>query len=268
MKCVPEHRRDQTVAFRPMDLSERGAGIGRHPWEIERFHAYRRILADHGALSATRILDVGSGDGWFSESLLGDLPPDAEVSCWDVNYTAAELESDDPRVTRTTEPPTGTFDLALVLDVLEHVENPGALIDDALRRVLPPGTPVLIAVPAHPALFSSHDVALGHHRRYRRSELLAEVDGFVDVIESGPLFVSLLAPRAATVACERLRGRRSRDNSPPASTGIGRWDGGPVVTRAVQTALAADARLSRWGPMHRLPGLSAWVFGRVRSRST
>jgi SAM-dependent methyltransferase len=247
-----------------MDLSERGAGERRHPWEIERFRAYRDILADHGALSARRVLDVGAGDGWFAEELHDDLPRDATVFCWDVNYSESEPPSTDPRITRSVDPPAGEFDLALVLDVLEHVDDPVGLIDRALRPVLPPGTPVLFAVPAHPALFSSHDVELGHHRRYRRRELRSEIAGLVDIVEEGPLFVSLIAPRAVGVSVERLRARLG-NGSEPDTHGIGSWHGGTVVTKAVSAVLAADARATRWGPARRLPGLSTWAFGRVKA---
>ena len=82
-----------------MDLSERGTATGRHPWEIERFRAYRRVLSDHGALAARRVLDVGAGDGWFSQTLLADLPDVEQVVCWDINYNELELTTDDPHVT-------------------------------------------------------------------------------------------------------------------------------------------------------------------------
>lgn len=251
-----------------MDLSERsaatlGAATRRHPWEIERFRAYRRILADHGALDSRRVLDVGAGDGWFSESLLESLADDAEVYCWDTNYASVDLAVTDPRVTRSVEPPSGTFDLALVLDVLEHVGDPSRLIDESLRPVLPPGTPVLVAVPAHQWLFSRHDVALGHHRRYRRSELRDQVTPWLELVEEGPLFVSLIPPRAAAVCLERLRGAAT-----DADVGVGSWNGGPLLTRSIRSVLAADARLTRRGPARRLPGLSTWLFGRVAGAST
>ena len=88
----------ETVASAPMDLSERGSATARHPWEIERFRAYRNVLRDHGALGARRVLDVGAGDGWFSESLLAELPDVEQIVCWDINYNELELATDDPRL--------------------------------------------------------------------------------------------------------------------------------------------------------------------------
>lgn len=244
-----------------MDLSERGTAVRRHPWEIERFEAYRRVLADHGALGARRVLDVGAGDGWFSEMLLDSLPAVEQVVCWDVNYHELEIATDDPRLERTTRAPSGEFDLVLVLDVLEHIELPRAFVDEQLRPLTTAGAHVLVAVPAHPRLFGAHDRALGHHRRYRPRDLLAEVSGWIDVIEHGPLFVSLVPPRAVSVAAERLRGPR-----PDAAHGVGGWKGGTALTTAVRTVLGGDARLTRrLGAVGRhLPGLSTWVYGVAR----
>jgi SAM-dependent methyltransferase len=243
-----------------MDLSERGDATGRHPWEIERLAAYRRVLADHGALGARRVLDVGAGDGWFSESLLPSLAQADEVVCWDINYNELELGTDDPRLTRTTVAPAPGFDLVLVLDVLEHIDDPVAFVDTELRPLAQPGTAVLFAVPAHPALFGDHDRALGHCRRYRRAELLEQVGAWVDVVEHGPLFASLVPLRAASVLAERIR------RSDTGEHGVGTWNGGPSLTRLVGGVLAADATLTRrLGRAGRaIPGLSHWAFGYVR----
>jgi hypothetical protein len=255
-------------SLQPMDLTERGDGVVRHPWEVQRFEAYRRILADHGALSAHRVLDVGAGDGWFSHRLTEHLPADAEIVCWDVNYDDDDLAADNdlepsnPSVVRTRERPSAGYDLVLLLDVLEHIEDPVSFIETVLAPLTDAGTPVLVAVPAHQRLFSSHDEALGHFRRYRRGELTGQLDPWIETVEDGSLFTSLLLPRAVSVAVERVRPR-------PASidrSGVGAWSGGPIITASVNRALAADARCSRAVRRAgiRLPGLSNWVFGVVR----
>lgn len=252
-----------------MDLSERGTATGRHPWEIERFRAYRRILADHGALAARRVLDVGAGDGWFSQSLLADLPNAEQVVCWDINYNELELTTDDPRLVRTAAPPDPGFDLVLVLDVLEHIADPSQFLEHELQPLTAPGTPALVAVPAHPGLFGDHDRALGHHRRYTPDRLLTEVAPWIDVLEHGPLFPSLVAPRAAAVAVERARARlrgNSDGRANGGTHGVGQWHHGPVLTGVMRSALAVDAgttrRFARIG--RHLTGLSHWVFGTTR----
>jgi SAM-dependent methyltransferase len=260
-----------------MDLTERGDGSVRHPWEVQRFEAYRRILVDHGALNAHRVLDVGAGDGWFSDRLAEHLPAGAEIVCWDVNYDDDDLDDlddldagrsvDEPtsttrRVIRTRERPDPGYDLVLLLDVIEHIEDPVGFIESALAPLTHTGTAVLVAVPAHRRLFGAHDVALGHFRRYGRRELAAQLDPWIRTVEDGSLFTGLLLPRALSVGLERVRPRRAEGDR----HGVGAWSGGPLVTGSVNRVLAADARLGRAARRVglRLPGLSNWVYGVVR----
>lgn len=254
----------QTVTSAAMDLSERWSATARHPWEIERYRAYRNVLARHGALSARRVLDVGAGDGWFAERLLADLPHIEQVVCWDPHYGDADLTTDDPRLTRTRSAPTPGFDLVLVLDVLEHIDDAVAFIDGELARLTEAGTPALVAVPAHPRLFSNHDRALGHHRRYSRAEFLGQIANWLDVVDHGPLFTGLIPLRAAAVAVERTR-RRAGEVAAQ-SHGVGRWQHGRALTALVRAPLATDSAITRrLGPLRsRVTGLSHWAYGYTR----
>ena len=208
------------------------------------------------------VLDVGAGDGWFSESLLASLPDAEQVVCWDINYNELDLTSDDQRLVRTAAAPTPGFDLVLLLDVLEHIDDPVRFIEAQLHPLTIPGTAVLVAVPAHPNLFGDHDRALGHHRRYTAERLLGEVSPWIQVVDHGPLFVSLVAPRAAGVAVERLRARVRPDGDEP-THGVGEWHHGPAMTKALCAVLAADSRATRRLGRHgrRLTGLSHWAYG-------
>lgn len=62
------------------------------------------------------------------------------------------------------------YDLIVLLDVLEHIENDTAALSAAAAR-LAPGGHVLLTVPAFPRLWSAHDVAHHHQRRYTRASL-------------------------------------------------------------------------------------------------
>ncbi len=62
------------------------------------------------------------------------------------------------------------FDLALLCDVLEHVDNDATALEN-IHRLLKPAGVLLITVPAHPLLWSAFDEAAGHRRRYTRDEL-------------------------------------------------------------------------------------------------
>src|SRR4029079_3681791 len=70
--------------------------------------------------------------------------------------------------------PDAGFDLLVAFDVLEHIEEDDRVTGE-IFRVLRPGGTALIAVPCDMALWSAHDVASGHVRRYSRPTLTALV---------------------------------------------------------------------------------------------
>lgn len=70
---------------------------------------------------------------------------------------------------------TNSFDLVTALDVIEHLDDDvGGLRE--IRRVLKPGAPALIFVPAFQSLWGPNDVQSGHKRRYRLPQLQATVE--------------------------------------------------------------------------------------------
>lgn len=248
-----------------MDLRERrdvgpdAEGARRHPWEVARARFFRGVIADHVDRAAiTRVLDVGAGDGWFAHELRPDLPPEAQVVCWDINYRSADLAVPaGERISRTAQRPQGPFDLVLLLDVIEHVEDDEGFLADVVP-LLSEGGRAVVSVPAYPRLYCEHDRMLEHHRRYRPDSLRDLLSRHLRIVASGSLFTTLLVPRAMTVAVERA-GRRQD------ATGVGAWNGGAMLTAAVTGVLDADAaigrRLARQRivPGARLPGLSTWA---------
>jgi SAM-dependent methyltransferase len=66
--------------------------------------------------------------------------------------------------------PSDEFDFALAMDVLEHIED-DRLAAAELARVLRPAGTALVSVSCDMALWSTHDVVLGHVRRYSRRTL-------------------------------------------------------------------------------------------------
>lgn len=240
-------------------LRARGEQPGRHPWELARARFFRRLIGRSTDLGAVRrVLDVGAGDGWFAQELLPDLGPAAEVVCWDVNYRSEDLATPaGARITRTNGRPDGPFDLVLLLDVLEHIEDDQGFLAGEVVPLMAPGGTAVVSVPAHPSLFSDHDRMLQHHRRYRPAELRALLDRHLDVVDRGSVFASLLAPRAVSVLAERA----GRHHDP---TGVGAWTAGPAVTSALTAVLDADAAVTAGLSRHGLPvpGLSTWAVAR------
>ncbi len=61
----------------------------------------------------------------------------------------------------------GSFNVVMASDVLEHIESDGEAVAE-IARVLRPGGSAILSVPAHGWLFSQHDTALQHFRRYSK----------------------------------------------------------------------------------------------------
>lgn len=240
-----------------MDLKEfTHSHAPRHPWETSRLTAVRRILAPH-AREGIRVLDVGCGDGFIARNLFSDLAT-KEITAVDIHLSdelMGELSRCGPGVEYRRElPEHGQYDLILLLDVLEHLEDDRGFLAGLAARHLAPGGTVLITVPAFQALFSRHDTFLGHYRRYTLGELVRTARGVdLGIIGSGYLFFSLLLPKLILF---KLLTRGTE------TTEAGQWHRGRVATQLCEGALNLDNRLllaaSRLGM--NIPGLTGWVL--------
>ncbi len=67
--------------------------------------------------------------------------------------------------------PDKCFDFVIASDVLEHVSDDFAALNE-LKRVLKDDGYIIVTVPAHQFLYSAHDKALNHYRRYSKKCLL------------------------------------------------------------------------------------------------
>ncbi len=65
---------------------------------------------------------------------------------------------------------SGSVDVALMLDVLEHMEDPIRVMQHA-RNALRTGGGIVFTVPCYPWLYSDWDKSLGHFRRYTAKEM-------------------------------------------------------------------------------------------------
>lgn len=106
----------------------------------------------------------------------------------------------------------GSADLIVATDILEHLDDDRAALAE-FRRVLRPGGHLVATVPAYQFLWSEHDEALMHRRRYVSGELgrRADAAGFERVRLGYAL--SLLFPLALG---RLLRGRRPSGRPPEA----------------------------------------------------
>jgi SAM-dependent methyltransferase len=249
-----------------VDLSETNTvhAAARHPWEHARTRHFVDVIAPLLPPGPSRVLDVGAGDAFVARALL-DRVPGAHVVACDTSYVDDDMRAlaGIARLEVTRELPAvsggaaAAFDVATLLDVLEHVADDAALLRQVVKRVKPGGA-VVVSVPAWPSLLGLHDMKLRHLRRYtpEQARAVVEREG-LRVERCGGLFHSLLPVRAVTT---RLEGKIGFSGG-----GVSEWQGSPLVTTAVNAALRADTLLSRaLAKVHMdVPGLSWWCVARV-----
>ena len=117
------------------------------------------------------ILDVGCGTGAMSARLAKwGTVVSADYSPLALEFSRRRglthlLGADAMRLPLGSE----CFDLITVMDVLEHLQDDQAALCEFFR-VLKPGGRLIATIPAYPHLWSEHDIALMHHRRYTRAQ--------------------------------------------------------------------------------------------------
>ena len=193
----------------------------RHWW----YRARREILADLirrriELPQDAKILEIGCGTGHNLE-MHGRFGTVDAIEIDDAAREVAARRLGRPvmkaPLPRLTGIPEATYDLVAILDVLEHVEGDRAALA-AMATKLRPGGHILITVPAHPWMWSAHDVVNHHQRRYTRRTLRAAVESAGLKIEMMSWFNSLLFPLAASARIVgRLTGKEDSDDKlPPA----------------------------------------------------
>ena len=149
-----------------------------HWWYVGRRKLFARVIADMGARSDEPALDVGTSAG-TNLRLLRDLGFH-DVTGLDYSEEAvrwcAEKGFGTVRRGDITAMPFGdeTFSLVLATDIIEHVDDDVRALSE-IRRVLRPGSRLLLTVPAFPALWGMQDEVSLHRRRYRMRPLLERV---------------------------------------------------------------------------------------------
>ncbi len=189
-----------------------------------------------------RVLDAGCGSG---RTLL-ELRRYGEVSGIELDEDAAAFAARrgpfEVRVGRLEQMPwpDGTFDLITCLDVIEHTPDDVVTLRE-LRRVCKPGGWLLVTVPAYQALWSRHDEANHHFRRYGRGSLRsAAVSAGWRVGRATSFNGLLLAPAAALRLAQRRRPLND-DYTPELHIGPD-W-----LTGVLELPLRAEARWLRRG---------------------
>lgn len=234
------------------------AAADEHWWYRGRRRIVRAALEGLDLPVGAPLLDAGCGSGQLLELLsefgvpIGvDPDPESIARAAARGYEVAEAAL--PELPFADE----TFAASTCLDVLEHLRDDEAALAE-LARVTTPGGALLVTVPAYEALWSAHDEANEHLRRYRARELgpLARRAGWTT--ERLTYFNTVLLPPAAVV---RLAERVRRH---PRRAAVSDLDRTPhALNRALEMPLRIEAAVLRRGA--RLPaGLSLLAVLRRR----
>lgn len=200
-----------------------------HWWYRGRRRVLRGELEALDLPSGSRLLDAGCGSGQ-TLSLLTEFGIATGVDPDERSVALAVAGGRNAVVGALPQLPFDdhVFTVCTCLDVLEHLADDRAALVE-LRRVTRVDGAVLVSVPAYPLLWSDHDTANEHLRRYRASALRSVAHAAGWSVARLTYFNSLLLPAAATV---RLAGRLRRSHgpersdlalSPPALNGLLEW---------------------------------------------
>jgi SAM-dependent methyltransferase len=208
-----------------------------HWWYRGRRRVIRAELDRLALPPGAAILDAGCGSGRTLEELVDygtvtaiELDPQAAAA-------ARARGCGEVREGRLEQLPwrDDCFDLITCLDVIEHTPNDRITMRE-LRRVTRPGGALLVTVPAYQTLWSAHDEANHHFRRYSRRVLRAAATEAGWRVERVTSFNSLLLAPAAVVRLATRRRTASAERSD--------LDLGPAwLNRVLELPLALEAGL-------------------------
>ncbi len=239
-----------------MDLRETKAGdnriISRHPWELARLEVVRDIFNKNlTGIENTTILDIGCGDTFFLEKFSEYFPSvtfigiDIAFDSETISNYQSHLSDKKVKLFDSLEKARPNIDSEVsaifIFDVVEHIEDDYSFLKNLwTRSFFTEKTLIFITVPAFQGLFTSHDVFLGHYRRYTNASLKQLVNraGFIEK-EKGYFFFFLLFPRIIQLIKEKILGQPKQP-----TTDIVGWKGGHFITGLLKFILLLDYKIT------------------------
>ncbi len=199
-----------------------------HWWFVAK-RTFLRLAIDRevGDVSKKKVLDVGCGTGGVMQ-MLNELG--AECEGVDVSEKALEycrkknlkvVQGDGIKLPYADN----TFDLVISSDVLEHIEKDFEAVAE-VKRVLKPGGVIIATVPAHQRLFSYHDIALHHVRRYSKKQFFDLLSGSFSKTNIAWIHSAILVPAIIQRMVFKIAGKTDSDvkiNSRPINIVLGFW---------------------------------------------
>lgn len=155
-----------------MDLKELESGVDpKKHWyyqskKVPLFRYFEKLVKANR--KKWTVVDFGSGSGFFAYELYEQYPQHIEkVLLIDIGYSPEELATTaKANVQKLHFIPEGLNNsIVIMMDVLEHIEDDYAILQE-IKSKLGKNAHYFITVPAFQSVWSSHDVFLGHYRRY------------------------------------------------------------------------------------------------------
>jgi len=210
----------------------------RHWWYRGRRTVIERVVEALGLPADARILDAGCGSG----RNMVELARHGSVTGVELSEASMALARErgcgDVVAGSVLEMPFAddSFELAVSLDVIEHLDDDHAALRE-LRRVVAPGGALLVTVPAYQWLWSGHDVINHHRRRYTRRSMkrAAEAAGWQQVRTT--YFNSLLLPVAILLRI------LDRINKKPTESSLDLWVPPEPLNWVLERPLALEAAM-------------------------
>ena len=167
----------------------------KHWWFVARRQIIEQLITKLKLPKNAQILEAGCGTG----GNLRMLSRHGEISAMELDEIACKL-ANQRQITHVKRgslpdniPFTSLYDLILILDVIEHLDDDLSALK-ALYSKLKPGSFLLITVPAYNFLWSEHDEINHHKRRYRLNHLKKLVNKAGFQISLGSYFNTFLFP--------------------------------------------------------------------------
>ncbi|NJL36495.1 MAG: class I SAM-dependent methyltransferase [Leptolyngbyaceae cyanobacterium SM1_4_3] len=177
---------------KPLNILEVGAGVGQNIPTLQEF----------GQVEVVEVSDIGL-------AALKDIPNINQIYSTPIPFNLNK-----------------TYDIICALDVVEHIEDDKTAVQWLVDRLKPDGY-LITTVPAYQWLFSDHDIALGHYRRYTQRTFNRILPSELTVLKSG-YFNSVLFLLAAAIRLFKRFTKRISPQKKPAelkkeSSTVPRW---------------------------------------------
>lgn len=129
-----------------------------------------------------KILEIGPGLGVN----LNTLHKFGEVEIFEIDsYFVEQIKLEYKNIVNYSnlENIVKKYDLIVMLDVLEHIEDTELFLNK-INNILTDSGSLIISVPAYQKLFSKHDLAMHHYRRYSMKLLNEHLKSSFKIIKS------------------------------------------------------------------------------------